>query len=349
MRISFLTLVWLIALSCTVAFGQQSYEKQIHRLTLPNRNWSLDVTLEDFVVTNEEVKAAVSTYTLSALQSPDTETSPRRMVTAWIRMEPAKPGATATDQRDFVMKDMKKQDTLVKGSLKAFAYNQIPLLRYELDLAGIGIDSLSGNSSAGKGLKAFLVKDDVSIMIGITSGPFRTNDEDLFYSILNSVAITDNTAPHTAFDYYQLGRSLSLQGEYRLSIDPLSRALQLEQRELQLERADRRELIWRLASAYAANGNRLAFIETLKYGFNTDRFYYKFHLAMARLHAADGKLDETIAELQEAFAGHGIEPTVVQIADPLPDPLFDPAFQRFRKDDKFRKAVSVMKKWQLHQ
>lgn len=64
----------------------------------------------------------------------------------------------------------------------------------------------------------------------------------------------------------------------------------------------------------------------------------------ARVYASEGNLDETIASLENAFLYQQREPQAIQLVQPLPHPMFDPGFERFRKDDKFRKAVKAMKK-----
>lgn len=334
----------LLLLFCgTAVIGQHPGDRQTHRLSLPNRNWSLDVSLEGFTVISEEVKDSGTIY-FSAGQFPDKKSQPQRIVNLGILMEPAQLRGTAADLRALTMKKMKKNDVVDKGSLDTSEYGQIPLLRYVTDLAGIGIDSLNGDPLRGKGLKAFFVKDDVWITVGLAAGKFKEDDEQLFYSILDSVKIVDNSTPSSSFDYYQRGRSFFLRGEYREAIEPLSAALKLEEQKAQLTKADWRNLVLQLANAYGATGNKLGFDSVLEYGLKNDPNYYRFHFTRARMYSSEGRLDETIASLEKAFQYQQNETLAIRVVERLPDPLFDPAFERFRKDDKFRKAVKAMKK-----
>jgi tetratricopeptide (TPR) repeat protein len=345
--------IWLVVLlGSTVVFGQQSGDPQTYRLTLPESNWSLDVSLKGFIVTMEEIKASGSVYNFNAGQFPEKKTSSPRRANLRIHMEPAQLKGSAADLRVFAMKMKAKNKAVDKGSLKALEYGQIPLIRYNvpipdlLNMYSSTPDLLNRNRgpSQTKSLEAFFVKDDVWIMVGVEVDPFKEDDEQLFYSILDSVKIIDNAAPSSSFDYYQKGRSLFLQGKHREGVEPLSEALKLEQAKAQLGKSEWRELVYNLANAYGAVGNKSAFDEVLEYGINHDPTYYRFHFTRARMHASEGKLDETIASLEKAFLYQQSEPPLIRIFDALPDPLYDPAFERFRKDDKFRKAVKAMKR-----
>jgi tetratricopeptide (TPR) repeat protein len=336
--------IFLLLLGSTAAFGQQPSERQTHRLSLPNKNWSLDISLEGFTVLTEEVSASESTYNFNAGQFPAGKSSSPRMVSLAVRMQPAQLKGDAAALRDFAMKKAAKNDTVDDRSLKALAYGQIPLLSYVVDLAGMGLPHPNpAPTSKHKNLLGFFVKDDVEITIALSVLPFKKEDEALFYAILDSVKFVNNSPPSSSFDFYQSGKSLFLQSRYQEAIGPLSRAFELEQQKPQLVKSDWRKLVLELANAYGAVGNKGAFAGTLEYGLSRDPTYYRFHFTRARMEAAEGKLDETIAALEKAFQYQQAD-QASGIAEPLPDPLFDPAFERFQKDDKFRKAVKAMKK-----
>ena len=334
----------LVLLGSTAVFSQQSGEQRTYRLSLPQRHWSLDVSLADFIVINEEAKGSGPVYDFNAGQFPEKKPSSPRMVNLRIHMEAAQLKGSAVDLRDVAMKKAAKNDAVDKASLKASEYGQVPLMRYTVDLTRVGLPNLNGGASQHKNLEAFFVKDDVWITVALTALPFKKEDEKFFYSILDSVKIIDNTALSTSFDYYQKGRSLFLQSAYREAIEPLSKALKLEQQKVQLTKPDWRNLVLELANSYGSIGDKQGFDEVLEYGLNNDPDYYRFHFTRARMYASEDKLDETIASLEKAFLYQRSEPRAIQIVEPLADPLFDPAFARFSKIDRFRKAVKAMKK-----
>ena len=251
---------------------------------------------------------------------------------------------SAADLREFKRKKVAKKDVVDQASVGASEYGQIPLLRYTIDLARIGISEVNAGPSRNKGIEAFFLKDGIAVTIALAATTFTKDDERLFYSIVDSAKFVDNSTPRNSFDYYQEGRALFLQGEYSSAIGPLSRALELEQKNAQLPRADWRTLVLDLANAYGAAGNRSGFEEVMQYGMSHDPTYYRFHFTKARMYAYEGKLDETIASLEKAFIYHKNETQATQIVERLPDPLYEPAFERFRKDDKFRNAVKSMKR-----
>src|SRR6185295_18867136 len=204
----------LLALSgVNVVVGQQTANEQTHRLSLPNKSWSVDLTLPDFYAIGEEVKIKESIYEFSAGQFPDkNSTSPNRkvseprLVNFAIHMEPAQITGTAAGLRDFARKKMTKLDYVNKDSVKPSEYGQIPLLLYTIDLAGMDVFRTDGGPPLSRGVKAFFVKDGVWITIGLGANPFKKADEQLFYSILDSVKISDNKAPVSSFDYSQQGK-----------------------------------------------------------------------------------------------------------------------------------------------
>ncbi|HEV7745327.1 MAG TPA: hypothetical protein VGO56_10065 [Pyrinomonadaceae bacterium] len=349
----------LLALaSITPVCGQQSDKLQTHRLTLPNKDWSLDIALADFSVVSEEikttevskeVKVAGFVYDFLANQITNTtaannkQASRSRLVMLTIHLEPAQSRAAAAEFRDSYMKKLTKLDAVDKNSVKAFDYGQIPLIRYRLDLAKLGLFAVNEEESENKGMNAFFVEDNVWITIGLSVKPFKKEDEQFFYSILASVKFVDNRTPSTSFDYYQLGRTLSLQSKRQESIASLRKALELERQQRQLQTTQWRNLVWSVMDAYRATGSKAGFDDALEYGISQDPAYYRFHLIVARKYAAAGDVEGAIASLENAFRTYLSDQTV-HPGEWVEDPLSDPSFERIRKDERFRSAVKAMRK-----
>ena len=348
----------LLALaSITPIFGQQSDNVQVHRLTLPNKDWSLDVPLADFSVVSEEIKTTkvskevkvagfVYDFLANQITHPTTannkKASRSRLVMLTIHLEPAQSRGTAADFRDSYMKKLAKLDAVDNDSVKAFDYGQIPLIRYDLALAKLGLFAVNEEDSENKGVDAFFVKDDVWITVGLGVTPFKKEDEQFFCSIFDSVKFVDNRTPSTSFDYYQQGRALFLQGKIQESLAPIRRALELEQQQRHLGKTQWRNLAWELITLYRATGNKAGFDEVLEYGISNDPEYYRF-LTKARMYAGAGNVEGAIASLENAFRTY-LSDRTVSPGEWVADPLSDPSFERIRKDERFRNAVKAMRK-----
>jgi hypothetical protein len=70
-----------------------------------------------------------------------------------------------------------------------------------------------------------------------------------------------------------------------------------------------------------------------------------FKWGLARYYANLNDLDQTLRALEKAFAEHPKSPRMPNlVSETAPDPLQDPAFTRYKKDERFLKAVKEMQK-----
>lgn len=319
-------LVVVLAFSDLVA-SQQLIDQRTYRLSLPAKIWSLDVSAPNFDVSHEVVKA--NTYLFFAYRS-SVKGSSNHAGSLIIHMEPAMTAGDAVAFRDFDKKRLSKIASV--GSTKAAERNSIPMLRY--------------SRSSTRTIAGYFVKDDTWIKVEVGFGDINKNDEDFFDLLVDSIKFVDNSTPVSSFDYYHTGRTFYLQNEYEKAIEPFAVALTLERRNPSLEKGTLRQLITELSDAYGALRRLSEFKRVLDYGLEKFPSYYVFHWALARYHASLGDLDKTLAALEQAFANNPKTQPSPMLTQTPPDPFSDPIFQRFRKDEKFRKAVKEMqKKW----
>ncbi len=84
---------------------------------MPNKDWSLDVSLADFpLLITEEVRSGGSAYELSASEVPDKKKGLRGLMLR-IYMEPAQAGGDVASLRAYSMKQLAKRSGIEKGSL----------------------------------------------------------------------------------------------------------------------------------------------------------------------------------------------------------------------------------------
>ena len=345
------------------AAARQADARAPYRLSLPGETWALDIDLSDFNVParagtpgaakqkgfffwtpalTEEVSGDGSQYRLLAFRRAK-EKSGSSVSTLSISLSPALAPGTAADFRDLSLKALAKSVGLKGDNAKTSEYNGVPLARYtvkyELDAGNFYSGPIPVTNYGPRSLVAYFVNDGVWVALKLTARDLGEDEEKLFYALLDSVKFVDTSAPSNSFDYYHLGRAYYLARDYDKAAVPLTMAVALEHRERRLDIASWRDLVAKLIDSLAATAQLKKSKELMDYAAARDPTYPLFELALARFYAGDGDLDQTIAHLEKAFLHR--ENVLYR---PLPDPLYDPAFERFRKDERFKKAVKALKK-----
>jgi tetratricopeptide (TPR) repeat protein len=344
-------------------FGQQG-GGQVYRFSLPDRDWALEFGLSDFsppieIRGDEEGERALLAWRLKR----DKSSPPAGMLL--IRMAPARIDGRGAGLPELIAARLKKIGKTARG-VKASEYNHLPVTRFSDEtsfsrvqppLGPTTLPSVGAERFRRQEIEAYLIKDDRWIVISLGAESLRADDEKAFYSLLDSVSLVDTSSPQSSFDYYSKGRSLFLAKDYSKAGRALEAALRLEQQNRRLGVAQWRDMVEMMAHVWGAAGDLARAKEVLDYGVGSDPAYPMFHWWLARYYAVNGDLDNTIASLQRAFSRKEElpAPPAVLLAGPvavgsidmaggIPDPMFDPVFKRFQKDERFRKAVKAMKK-----
>ncbi|HEV2802991.1 MAG TPA: hypothetical protein VGW12_21170 [Pyrinomonadaceae bacterium] len=335
-------LLLILFLACAAdAYGQAAGGAGLHRLSWPGKDWSLDVSLAPFMLLMEDsLEDGTGYFTIAGLSEDNP--LPVHTVRLTIRMETAKVKATGADLRDDALKKLKKLEGIEGESLKAFEYKQIPALKYSRSISQVQPVfpySMSQRSSS-RGMEAFFVRDDVWITFSFDAFSLKKADEQLFYALLDSVKFTDTSTPSSSFDYLYRGRTHIRQKQYKEAAEQLNIALGLEQKQRQLDNTNWRNLIGHLVDLSVAAGERARAKELLEYGISNDPTFPLFHLGLAHHYTSQGDVAGTIAALEKAYLYRKNDRRTSFWIDPLKDP----AFERFRKDETFRKAVKPLKR-----
>jgi tetratricopeptide (TPR) repeat protein len=358
------TSIGLLVLTLTVSVcGQQADKHQVYRLSLPNKNWALEIPLGDFY--DVGVKTDISRVDLAipplALLSGPTESlsdegeysllafqrTHKEKAFAYarlhVRLRPALRPGGALEFRDFALKELDRRN-YVSRSLKTWEHGQIPVARYTLlstHDAGNGYTGPIPQTESGpRNLEAYFVKDNTWITLTFAASPFDKAEEDLFDSLIESVTFVDTSSPSTSYDYYQKGKLLFLNKEYFAASQALEAAFALEQRQRQLELPFWRDLVGKLADSYGVLVNRTKAKEVLEYGVDNDPANTTLLMGLARLYASEGDIDNTLSALERA--AHLFKNAVPRRS--LPDLSYDPAFARLMKVEQFRKGLKAIKK-----
>lgn len=332
-----------VMLACAAdAAGQSAGGAGLHRLSWPGKDWSVDVSFAPFTILMEEsLYDGAGYFTIASLDN-DHPAVPRILMLT-VRMEAAKVKGTDADLRDAAIKKLKKSEGIEGGSVKAFEHKQIPALRYSRSNSQIQtyFPYPTTHGSSSRGMEAFFVRDDVWITFSFNALSLKKADEQSFYALLDSIKFTDTSTPSSSFDHLYRGKAHIRQKQFKEAAEHLNIALDLEQKQRQLDNANWRNLIGHLLDIYTAVGDQTRVRELLDYGIGNDPTFPLFHLALAIHHASLGDVDNTIASLEKAHLHRKNDRRTSGFS--WINPLTHPAFEGFRKNEKFRKAAKAMK------
>lgn len=339
-------LIFLLCAAAAHAAGQATAGQELQRLSLPDKDWALDVSLAPFeVLMQQPLKDGSGFFMVGTVDAKDM--MPGHFLMLSIRMEKAKAAGTDRDFRDLTVKTLKKSEGINAASVKTFEYKQFPALRYSIPNRMAQVYSPypvppGGMAPVGRGMEAFVVRDDVWITFRLSGGAIKKEDEGWFYAILDSIKFSDTSKPSSSFDYLYKGQALMRQRRYEEAAADLNVALEMERKGRQLDVAHWRSLIGYLLDIYSATGDRARVRELLDYGVSNDPTFPIFHLGLAYYHAAQGDMDNTIAALQKAHSYRNNDRRTRGLS--WIDPLTHPAFEQFRKNENFRRAVKALKR-----
>jgi tetratricopeptide (TPR) repeat protein len=344
-------LILLLVAAAQTAAARQLDAPPTYRLSLPGKGWALDLTiprtaaldLPSLAATPQEFLSPEGrVYSLTFF--PDTsQKSRKKFVFLDISLMPAQADGGPEEARAFTLKQLSKSGGTV-NALKTWDYKQFAVARYKFGVELRGDPLSFGYTPISFGdlrnAQAFLVKDDVWISLRLVAADLGGREESLFNSLLDSLKLTDTSAPSSSFDYYHKGHLLYLRKDYREAAVALATALELERRERRLDATTWRGLVSNLIDSYGASGDVAGAKEVMDYGAQADPAYAPFQLALARYYARRGDLDNVIAHLEKAAPLLKDDRFALRRYDPAQDP----AFEKFRKDERFRKALKELKK-----
>lgn len=143
----------------------------------------------------------------------------------------------------------------------------------------------------------------------------------------------------TSFEYTAEGSKYYRDGDYKKAIPLYQKALDLEKAERKLEKKIWFVLVDNLAIAYGITGDIKSSQSVLEYGIKQEPTYPMFYYNMACGYGESDDEDNAIKYLRLAFK---YKANMIE-GEALPNPETDSSFERFRKSEKFKKAITEMK------
>ena len=368
--------VIIVLLACALCtLGQQPDVEEKQRVFAPWSNVAFDVELKGMATglldISEDVQKQAATdknATAGARQAQEfigmfspVKGNGVRLGLLRIHMEPVLADVSAEALRAGAAELYPKSQYVSKDNVKLYEYKQTPLLRVKVidsrqqDWAFLSFTN-SGNSafptfysmsskySTYGVLEAYIVRDGTGIRFSYRVPKLEEKDEQFFYSILDSVRFFDSSSPSSSYDYFTLGSKLYRWKEHGKAVAALEKALALEQKKRELTQPQWRQLVMTLANALGATDNTERAREVLEYGVAMEPTYPYFHHGLSRLYSYFGDLDRVLASLERAYQYVPKDKSFLSFLRGIPDPMLDPAFQKYKDDPKFRDAVKALKK-----
>lgn len=146
-------------------------------------------------------------------------------------------------------------------------------------------------------------------------------------------------AQKTSMEYLIEGSQFYMNGDYKNSIPPYQKALDLEKKDRKLERKFWIILVDNLGMAYGITGDIKSSFAVFDYGISIEPTYPLFYYNMACGYGELGDEDNAIKWLRTAFKYKAN----MMAGERFPNPETDSSFAKFRDSEKFRKAIAEMK------
>jgi tetratricopeptide (TPR) repeat protein len=154
----------------------------------------------------------------------------------------------------------------------------------------------------------------------------------------NEAAEVAVRSPSESMKLLEDGSRSYLKHDYRAAIGPYAKALELEKKQVTLDKTLWHVLIDNLGMAYGISGDLKRARETFEYGLSQDKTYPMFYYNLACTYAEMSDVDRAIANLRLAFQ---FKANVLP-GEQVPDPRNDDSFQRFAESERFNHALREM-------
>lgn len=206
------------------------------------------------------------------------------------------------------------------------------------------IPEFQGKPVKQRNLFACFSKENVFIDVHISKTLFEPKDEVMLSAVMGTVNVAERKAGNelssgpNSMALFREGSLLYTKGRLRESIEPYQKALDLEKKDPKLEKNFWRVLVDNLGMAYGITGDLNRAKDTFEYGVSQDGSYPMFYYNLACAYAEMNDLDDAMANLKTAFENkqNGIP------GEGMPDPRQDDSFQRFMKNEEFRKLANSL-------
>lgn len=336
-------LAWFTLLAVAMpgrAWTQGTKAREGVSVAFPGKSWAIEIRSPGFIVETEEKKSDGREYFLAN----NSETG----VVLSVTLEQSTGGADSSTCPAYLQKRVQSLSQLGVTDVKRSTIGSLAVIEYLLPKPnGIPLQQ--------KNVVACTAKEDIYVDIHLSKVNFQPSDESLFTNVLNQIHMTDRTgtdasispgAPGgrplssgaSSLDYFREGSRYYSANDFRSSIAPYEKALELEKQQPNLGKNYWRALVDNLGMAYGVTGDLDHSEATFNYGVSKDPDYPMFHYNLGCVYAERNDMNATMKHLQKAFS---LKANSIP-GEHMPDPRQDDSFQRFMSNERFRKFVDSL-------
>jgi hypothetical protein len=169
-------IVLCILLACSSYSFAQKKTKELSKIDIPEKNWSLEVSLPGFFVTGNLANRDNQSGRLDA----EIESEGYMLTIMWVKT--AEKG-TSKELRDLASNNLKRSP-VEKDGFTHSEYKEFPMLEYLVkEFRGVKLNQKHHN--------AYIAKDGVWIDIHLSKVNYTPGEEKRFFAILDSVKFVD--------------------------------------------------------------------------------------------------------------------------------------------------------------
>ena len=305
----------------TGAWAQSTSSDQVE-ISLPGEGWSVAADLKGFTIDHNGMQADGRYYLMAHQDQPPFAFS--------IYLEKVPGTADMAGCRDSLAQKSKMVQSIA-DAFRNSESGQTGFLEYT-------IDEFKGSKVHQKNLFACMAQGDVYVDLHISKTQYQPQDESRLQSLLQAVRFVDSSGLQTQDKDIRDGSKYYVQGNYPKAIEYYQKALQREKDSHYLNQTTLRVLVDNLGIAYGMTGDLKQAKETFDYGVSKDPAYPLFYYNLACTYGEMGEIKMTEDNLTRAF--HYRENAIA--GEEMPDPREDSSFQRFMKDEDFRKFLDAL-------
>jgi tetratricopeptide (TPR) repeat protein len=295
-------------------------------ISFPDKPWSLQIDADGFHVQTDETKPDGRRYLLASNERTKIELS-------------------VTLERIEGTADLNGCDDNFRGRLATFSEWKPADVRQSRDgnmaLLEFIFHTVNGVPVEQKNIFACLPKGDVYVDVHLSKASFVASDQAALSSVLKSVRFVEKAAAESprpqlgSIDYWRQGSKFYVVADYAKAIEQYQKGLDLEKRNRKLDQTTWRVMVDNLGMAYGITGKSDSAEEVFRYGISVDSSYPLFYYNLACVYAERDDMDSAMRYLSTAFKYR----QNVIAGEKMPDPRGDDSFQRFMKNEKFRKLI----------
>jgi tetratricopeptide (TPR) repeat protein len=315
-------LTYTLIFLCLVTSGQ-NIKADISNLSLPNIDWSLSLDLNNFEVSENNVSPDGNARQILANQES-------QALTVSVFIENADHDGNSVECRTFYWSQAEKSP-LPKENLTQYEKNNIAFVEFDTK-------EFQGNKVDFHSMNAYLSTEGYWIDIHISKIGYKPEDKVLFDQIVNTIKI-EKPKKRNVSELFIFGSQYYYQNNYKSAIMLYESILETEQEQITIDKTIWRIVVDNLGMAYGISGDLQNSKRIFDYGIKNDPEYPNFYYSLACTYAEMSDLDNTLTYLELAFQ----KKENVISGEELPNPKEDPSFQKYIKDEKFKKLLKKYK------